>query len=70
MWEGVTVVRKCDSPKEICQLVGRCDGHQGGVKGIKHQLMESCGGHDHGGGVRECGKVKQLSGGVTVLREV
>ena len=27
-------------------------------------------GHDHGGGVKECGKVKQLSGGVTVLREV
>ena len=27
-------------------------------------------GHDHGGGVRECGKVRQLSGGVTVLREV
>ena len=27
MWEGVAVVRKCDSPKEICQLVGRCDGH-------------------------------------------
>ena len=26
MWEGVTVVRKCDSPKEVCQLVGRCDG--------------------------------------------
>ena len=23
----VTVVRKCDSPKEVCQLVGRCDGH-------------------------------------------
>ena len=27
MWEDVTVVRKCDSPKEDCQLVGRCDGH-------------------------------------------
>ena len=27
MWEGVTVVTKCDSPKEVCQLVGRCDGH-------------------------------------------
>ena len=27
MWEGVAVVRSCDSPKEICQLVGRCDGH-------------------------------------------
>ena len=19
--------QKCDSPKEVCQLVGRCDGH-------------------------------------------
>ena len=27
MLEGVTVVRKCYSPKEICHLVGRCDGH-------------------------------------------
>ena len=27
MLEGVTVVRKCDSPKEVCQLVGRRDGH-------------------------------------------
>ena len=27
MWDGVTVVRKCDSPQKICQLVGRCDGH-------------------------------------------
>ena len=27
MWEGVTVVRKCDSPKDVFQLVGRCDGH-------------------------------------------
>ena len=46
--------------------------HQGGVKGIKHecQLMERYDGHDHGGGVSECGKVRQLSGGVTVLREV
>ena len=26
MWEGVVVVRKCDSPKEVCQLVGRRDG--------------------------------------------
>ena len=32
--------------------------------------LERCDGHDHGGGVRECGKVRQLSGGVTVLREV
>ena len=82
MWEGVTVVKKHDIPKEVCQLEGRCDGHgvmqkgircqQGGVKGIKQecQLMERCDGHDHEGGVRECGKVRQLSGGVTVLREV
>ena len=29
------------------------------MKGIKHecQLMERCDGHDHWGGVRECGKV-------------
>ena len=27
MWEGVTVVRKCDSPKEVCQMGGMCDGH-------------------------------------------
>ena len=40
------------------------------MKGIKHecQLMEGCDGH--GGGVRECGKVRQLSEGMTVLREV
>ena len=42
------------------------------MKGIKQkcQLMERCDGHDHWGGVRECGKVRQLSGGVTVLGEV
>ena len=27
VWEGVTVVKKCDIPQEVCQLVGRCDGH-------------------------------------------
>ena len=32
--------------------------------------LERCDGHDHGEGVRECGKVGHLSGGVTVLREV
>ena len=44
MWEGVIVVKKCDS-------------HQGGVKGIKNecQLMERCDGHV--GSVRRCGKV-------------
>ena len=30
--------------------------------------MERCDGHDHGRGVRECGKVRQLSGGVKVVR--
>ena len=42
------------------------------MKGIKHecQLMERCDGYDHGGGCRECWKVRQLSGGVTLLREV
>ena len=32
------------------------------MKSIKNecQLMERCDGHDHGGGVRECGKVRQL----------
>ena len=34
MWEGVTVFKKCDSPKEVYQLVGRCDGH-GEIKGHK-----------------------------------
>ena len=51
MSEGVTVVRKCDSPKQVCQLVRRCNGHDGAD-------------------VRECGKMRQLLGGVTVLREV
>ena len=27
MWDVVTVVRKCDSPKVVCQSMGRCDGH-------------------------------------------
>ena len=27
MWKVVTVVRKCDSLREVCQLLGRCDGH-------------------------------------------
>ena len=42
------------------------------MKGIKHecQLMKRFDGHDHEGYVRECGKVRQLSGDVTVLREV
>ena len=42
------------------------------MKGIQQegQLMERCDDHDHGGCVRECGKVRQLSGSVTVIREV
>ena len=32
--------------------------------------MERCDGYDHGGVVRECGKVRQLSGGVTFVRKV
>ena len=42
------------------------------MKGIKHecQLMGRCDGHDYGGDVRECGNVRQLPGGVTVLREM
>ena len=37
------------------------------MKGINNecQLMERCDGH--GGGIRRCGKVLQLSGSVTVL---
>ena len=37
--EGVTVDRKCESPKtgakcirEVCQLKERCDGYEGGVR--------------------------------------
>ena len=42
------------------------------MKDIKHecQLMERCDSNEHWGGVRECGKVRQLSRGVTVLSEV
>ena len=66
-WRGVMVMRR-----SVSLGLRKCDSHQAGVKGIKQecQLMERCEGHDHGGGVRECGKVRQLSGGVTVLREV
>ena len=35
MLEGVTVVRKCNSPKDVCQLVGRCDGHGKKEKGLR-----------------------------------
>ena len=39
MWEGLTVVRKCDIPKrgvkrirEVSQLTERCDGYEGGLR--------------------------------------
>ena len=46
--------------KRACSVslgLRKCDSHQGGVKGIKHecQLMERCDGH--GGDARGCGKV-------------
>ena len=31
----MTVIRECDSPKEVCQLVGRCDGHGEKLKGLR-----------------------------------
>ena len=38
-WEGVTVVRECDSLKggvkgirKVCELVVRCDGHGGDLR--------------------------------------
>ena len=47
------------------------------MKCIQHecQLMERCDGHDHGGGVRECGKVvrrcnSSQGGGVKVVRNL
>ena len=51
-------------------MIRKCDSHQGCVKGIRKvcQLMERCEGH--GKDERVCGKVRYLSGGVTVLREV
>ena len=40
--------------------VRECDSHQKRVKGIKRecQSMERCDGHNHGGGVRGCWKVR------------
>ena len=39
--EGVTVDKECDNPKEcvkgireVCQLMGRCDGHWGDVRSL------------------------------------
>ena len=57
MWEGVTVLRRCDSS-------------QGVVKADRNwfQLMERYDGP--GGDVKGCWKVWQLSGIVTVLSEV
>ena len=53
-------------------LLRKCDSHQGGVKGIKHkcQLIERCDGHDHGAGVMESRKIRQLSGGVSIFKKV
>ena len=46
MWEGVTVVRRCDSPqggvngiKNECQLMERYDGHSGGVRGWRGVMV-------------------------------
>ena len=36
MWEGVTVVRMCDIPKKVCQLVVRCDGKVKGLEKVHH----------------------------------
>ena len=44
----MTVVRKCDSPNEVCQLVGRCD-HRGEMSGVLERGDS-------------CQKVKQSSG--------
>ena len=60
--KGVTVVRECDSPQELCQLVGTCDGqpdqkydiNQSSVKYIR-KVCQRCDGYE--GGVRSCGKV-------------
>ena len=55
--KGVTDDRTCDSPKR-------------GVKGTKEvsQLTERCGGYK--GGVRRYGKVRQLTGSVTLIGEM
>ena len=51
MLEGVTVVRKCDSSKELCQLVGRCDGHGKKEKGLRRlSLGRKC--NSHQGGIK------------------
>ena len=46
MWEGVTVVRKCDSHQggvkyieNECQLMERCEGHGGGVRGWRGVMV-------------------------------
>ena len=45
MWEGVRVVRKCDSPKEVCQLpisiscVCVCVWWGGGTKRMRTKVV-------------------------------
>ena len=82
MLEGVIVVRKCDSPKEVCQLVGRCDGHGKKEKGLRRlSLGRKC--NSHQGGVKgiknECQLMERCDGhgggvrawrGVMVIRKV
>ena len=63
VWEGVTVVRKHDSPQEVCQLVGKCDGHGawGGVlldrKCDSHREGKVVRNYGYEGGERRCRKV-------------
>ena len=65
MLEGVTVVRKCDSPKEVCQLVGRWDGHGKKEKGLRRlSIGRKC--NSHQGGVKGIKNEFQLM----VMKEV
>ena len=42
----MTVVRKCDTPKEVCQLLGRCDGHGKKKKDLRRlSLGRKCNSH-------------------------
>ena len=38
MWEGVMVLRKCDSPQEVCQLMWRCDAHGEKKRGLRRYI--------------------------------
>ena len=72
MLEGVTVVRKCDSPKEVCQLVGRCDGHGKKENGLRRlSLGRKC--NSHQGGVKgiknECQLMERCDGHGGGVRE-